>query len=1029
MANLQAVTILHFLTFLTVTVEGFLPNRLSTVHTLNPTDYTHEEITQIGVLKAAAKFLEDNPPSGTSFIPGQLQNLDPLNPTTLFTAYYGEVTSAGKLQSAITEIIDANSRVDSDYLSNAEYHVGGEEIQAANTRLITQRNSILGVLSATPPNFEAARSMIGIYLHILQDFYSNTNWVELEGGVPYEDLGLEDRALRPVGTTVPTCQDCSINSGTLDCRNNILLQMLLTSGYKSGQTKVKPAAYTLTAGKCSHGGLTDDSRLTVPTGGINKETSVPRLSPHYYLHEQAAQAAIQATTNFFIAPGYGLLSQIGAESFREVLNLGSGNSMVFVIDVSGSMGNDVEAVRQETVQIVQSTTGTANAPYNYVLSTFSDPEIGPVLTTRDPNEMITWLNALTVSGGRDCPEYCFSGIELALLNCLPESKLFIFTDADPKDPEKYSSVAALMHAKQAVLNFLLTGACNSRSLQYGQEQGYFKATSHGANKRSHRNWYDQLAQESGGSIYEGDKENIANLTGVISVALSNSAPVTLYKATLPAGSGRVVPLEVDSALLELVISLVATNSAPDLVIENPDGTEQVFGTPDAEIVVNVGTNKVYQIKNPTPGTWRLRLRDSQQYMLEVTGKSIVDFSYQFMKTTSNGILLPIDGKPVAGVNTTVIVDVLGSENVQQLSRISLLSEAGSELVSSPMAAVGGLLGAKYSAVLPIPTEEFRVKIEGSDVNNTVFQRVQPTFIQPQSFNLALEGEKEPLYAGGTADVHFLLVNHGSSGTFTFTATDDASMVQSVSPPSATLQGKANITGYIRFAAPSTAAVGTTSTATLTVSGPGGSSNSLVVRVTVEPQIVVTVDDVSPTCTIVAATGNCTLEQQHPSTCDSHHWSMEVQVKDGESGIYSLIASPEGSGVTFNHSTFSPGIVGTSIAATYSSNCCKPSGTVTVADKQGNIAQCTMDYYIPTTTPQPTTSQPMKVPLTTQSLTTTETGPPTVLEGDSSDDQSLGTPQIALLASAAVAVVGLLTGLGAALYCIRKPSVKPSAVPT
>ncbi|XP_066269076.1 von Willebrand factor A domain-containing protein 7-like isoform X2 [Branchiostoma lanceolatum] len=1009
MANLRAVTILLFITF--ITVEGFLPNRLSTVHTLNPTDYTHEEITQIGVLKAAAKFLEDNPPSGTSFTSGQLQNLDPLNPTTLFTAYYGEVTSAGKLQSAIADIIDANSRVDSDHVSNAEYHVGGEEIQAANNRLIRQLNSTLAVLSATPPNFEAARSMIGVYLHILQDFYSNTNWVELEGGVPYEDLGLEDRALRPLGTPFPTCQDCTINSGTIDCRSNILLQSLLTSGYKSGQTKVKPPAYSSTTGKCSHGGLTDDSRLTVPTGGINKETSVPSLSPHYYLHEQAAQAAIQATTDFFIAPGYGLLSQIGEDNFREVLNLGSGNSMVFVIDVSGSMGDDVEAVRRETVQIVQSTTGTANAPYNYILSTFSDPaDLTTIQTTRDPNEMITWLNALTVHGGADCPEYCFSGIELALLNCLPNSKLFVFTDADPKDPEKYSSISALIQEKEARLNFLLTGSCTRRNLQDGQEQAYSKATSHITNKRSYRNWYEQLAQESGGSVYEGDKEDIADLTGVISVALSNSAPVTLYKATLPAGSGRVVPLEVDSALLELVISLVAANSAPNVAIETPSGMQQVFGTPDAEIVVNVGTNRVYQIKNATPGTWRLRLTDSQQYMLEVTGKSIVDFSYQFMKTTSNGILLPIDGRPVAGVNTTVIVDVLGSENVQQLTRISLVNEVGNELVSSAMTAVG-ILAAKYSAVVSIPTDEFRVKIEGRDVNNTVFQRVQSTFIQPQSFNLVLEGEIDPLFAGGTTDVHFLLVNHGALGTFSLAATDDASMVQFVSPASTTLQENANITGYIRFAAPSTAAVGLTSTTTLTVSGPGGSSNSLVVRVTVEPQIVVTVDDVSPTCTIVTAPGNCTLEQQHPSTCDSHHWSIDVHVRDGESGIYSLIASPAGSGVTFNHSTFSPGTVGTNIEATYSSNCCKPTGTVTVADKQGNIAQCIVNYYIPTP----------------ESLTTTET-PPTVLEGDSQDDQSLGLPHIALIASAAVVVVGLLTGLGTALYCIRNPHVKCKVKP-
>ncbi|XP_078665591.1 von Willebrand factor A domain-containing protein 7-like [Branchiostoma floridae x Branchiostoma belcheri] len=1136
MANLSAVGMLRYLTVLTVlsgTVDGFLPNRLSTLYTLNANDYTHEEITQIGVLKAAAKFLEDNPPSGTSFTPGQLQNLDPFNPTTLFTAYYGEVTSAAKLQSAITEIIDANSRVDSDYLSNAEYHVSGEEIQAANILLITQRNSILEILSGTRPNFEAARAMIGVYLHILQDFYSNTNWVELEGGVPYEDLGLEDKALRPVATNpaIPTCQDCS-PSGVLVCQYNILLQHLLTSGYKSGQSKAKPSAISGTTGKCSHGGLMDDSRLTVPTGGINKETSDPSLSPHHYLHEQAKQAAIQATTNFFFAPGYGLLSQIGADKFKQVLNLGSGNSMVFVIDVSGSMSDDVAAVGQESIQIVQSTLGTATAPYNYILSTFNDPEdLGQVRTTKDPRVMITWLNELRVDGGGDCPEYCFSGIEQALLICLPESPLFIFTDADPKDPEKYGIITALMEEKQARLNFLLTGSCTSRDKLDEQEQGYYKATSHTAHRRSNRNWYEQLAEQSGGSVYEGDKENITELTGVISVALSNSAPVTLYKASLPAGSGRVVPVQVDSALLELAISLVAANSAPDVVIETPDGTPQAFGTPLAEIAVDVGANRVYQIKTPSPGTWRLRLRDSQHYMLEVTGKSIVDFSYQFMRTTTNGILLPIDGRPVAGVNTTIIVDVLGSENVQQLTRISLLNEAGDGLVSSPMTSVGGLLGAKYSAVVVMPTEKFRVKIEGSDVNNTLFQRVQPTVIQPQSFYLALVGEKEPLFAGSTADVHFLLVNHGARSTFSLAATDDASMVQSVSPTSITLQENANTTGYIRFSA-SIAVAGTTSTTTLTVTGPGGSSNSLVVRVTVQPQIVVPVDNVKPTCTQVSATGSCTLEQQHPSTCGSHLWSIDVQVRDEESGVYSLIASPEGSGITFTHSPFSPGTVGTSIAATYSSNCCKPRGTITVADKQGNVAQCTVDYYIPTTAPPPTTfpptttalpsetstpvtpppttttstpvtttttttSTPVRPPTTTTSTpvtatttTSTPVTPPTtttttstpvttttttttstpmtpttttstpmtptttttstpmapatmvpprlptttetipaVIEGDSPDNESLGTSQVALLASAAVVGVGLLTGLGLTLYCMKKPTLKPCAGPS
>lgn len=39
------------------------------------------------------------------------------------------------------------------------------------------------------------------------------------------------------------------------------------------------------------------------TGGINKETSNPELSPHFHLHGMAGLAAIQATKDFFIGKG------------------------------------------------------------------------------------------------------------------------------------------------------------------------------------------------------------------------------------------------------------------------------------------------------------------------------------------------------------------------------------------------------------------------------------------------------------------------------------------------------------------------------------------------------------------------------------------------------------------------------------------------------------------------------------------------------------------------------------------------------
>lgn len=59
-----------------------------------------------------------------------------------------------------------------------------------------------------------------------------------------------------------------------------------------------------TAGKCSHGGLEDESRFFVAKCGINKDTTDKEFSPHYHLHYNAYDAAVEATKQFLIGEGY-----------------------------------------------------------------------------------------------------------------------------------------------------------------------------------------------------------------------------------------------------------------------------------------------------------------------------------------------------------------------------------------------------------------------------------------------------------------------------------------------------------------------------------------------------------------------------------------------------------------------------------------------------------------------------------------------------------------------------------------------------
>jgi len=53
--------------------------------------------------------------------------------------------------------------------------------------------------------------------------------------------------------------------------------------------------------------------------------------------------------------------------------------------------------------------------------------------TPDATTLPAGVDALTASGGGDCPELAWHGIQLGVEAADPNSKLFFFSDADSKD--------------------------------------------------------------------------------------------------------------------------------------------------------------------------------------------------------------------------------------------------------------------------------------------------------------------------------------------------------------------------------------------------------------------------------------------------------------------------------------------------------------------------------------------------------------------------------------------------------------------
>jgi len=81
-------------------------------------------------------------------------------------------------------------------------------------------------------------------------------------------------------------------------------------------------------------------------------------------------------TNFIITDG--IFNNTRHEIFRSVFHLFSRQSkvsMAMAIDVSGSMTDDIDAVKKKTIEMISGIQGTVNEPLNYVLVTFNDPGI------------------------------------------------------------------------------------------------------------------------------------------------------------------------------------------------------------------------------------------------------------------------------------------------------------------------------------------------------------------------------------------------------------------------------------------------------------------------------------------------------------------------------------------------------------------------------------------------------------------------------------------------------------------------------
>lgn len=87
--------------------------------------------------------------------------------------------------------------------------------------------------------------------------------------------------------------------------------------------------------------------------------------------------------------------------------------------------------------------------HDLFIKTLFITDIGPVLVTTDPSEFQEVLGSLYVQGGQDCPEMSIGAISEALDVTLPNSFIYVFTDASAKDYELTDVVLAQIQQKHS----------------------------------------------------------------------------------------------------------------------------------------------------------------------------------------------------------------------------------------------------------------------------------------------------------------------------------------------------------------------------------------------------------------------------------------------------------------------------------------------------------------------------------------------------------------------------------------------------
>ncbi|OPL21115.1 hypothetical protein AM593_02988, partial [Mytilus galloprovincialis] len=253
-----------------------------------------------------------------------------------------------------------------------------------------------------------------------------------------------------------------------------------------------------------------------------------------------------------------LLNTIVSKLFEDTFKRRKDMTLAFAIDYTSSMADDIDTIKRDVIDLITTTVGSADEPADYVLSLFHDPvSLNSAHRYVDGHVMINKVQAIEAENGDngDCPEYAFAGILAAIALMRDNSPLYVFTDADAKDADRFQEVIDAARAKNIEVRSFLTGLCSRR-----------KRSASGWHERSASplSFFQQIAEATGGKVHETDKENIGNVLKTVIGETFPSTEIIIDTFDWSASETIDKNITVDSTITVLKISVTGSSAETDV---------------------------------------------------------------------------------------------------------------------------------------------------------------------------------------------------------------------------------------------------------------------------------------------------------------------------------------------------------------------------------------------------------------------------------------------------------------------------------